>query len=66
VRAALGLEAGSRIDFIEFESGRYAIIAVTRSLQELKGVIPKPAKPVSIEEMNEAIAAEAAKAAKIR
>jgi antitoxin PrlF len=64
VRTALGLDAGSRIEFIELEKGRFAIVPVTRSIQELKGVLRKPARAVSIEDMNEAIASEAAKAAR--
>jgi antitoxin PrlF len=57
VRAAMGLEAGDRIEFVEVEKGKFAIIPATGSVQALKGMIPKPAKPVSIEEMNAAIRA---------
>jgi antitoxin PrlF len=56
VRAALGVNFGDRIDFIEVEKGRFVIVPATCSVQELKGIIPKPKKPVSIEEMNGAIA----------
>jgi len=52
VRHALGLEAGDRVEF--------AIVAATRSVQELKGRFQgKRGKPVSIEEMNAAIARRA-------
>jgi antitoxin PrlF len=57
VRAAMGLEAGDRIEFVEVEKGKFVIIPATCSVQALKGMIPKPAKPVSIEEMNAAIRA---------
>jgi len=30
VRAALGLEAGSRVEFVEIEEGQYLMIAATR------------------------------------
>ena len=55
VRAALGLDAGSRVEFIETGNGQFAIIAATEEVQSLKGMLKKPAKPVSIEEMNQAI-----------
>ena len=60
VRAALGVEAGDRIEFVEVEKGQFAIVAATRSVQELKGLFRgKRSKPVSIEEMNAAIARRA-------
>jgi antitoxin PrlF len=60
VRAALGLEAGDRVEFVEQEKGRFAIVAATRSVRELKGMFQgKRSKPVSIEEMNAAIARRA-------
>lgn len=63
VRAALGLDAGSRIEFIETEKGKFAIVPATMPVLALKGMLRKPAKPVSIEEMNQTIAAQGAKAA---
>jgi antitoxin PrlF len=57
VRAALGLDAGSRVEFVETGKGQFAIIAATEEVQSLKGMLKKPARPVSIEEMNRAIAA---------
>lgn len=62
VRAALGLSAGDRIEFVKQESGKYVIIPATHSVQELKGLIKKPPRAVSIEEMNAAIAAGGAAA----
>ena len=56
VRAALGLDAGSRVEFVETGKGQFAIIAATEEVQSLKGMLKKPARPVSIEEMNQAIA----------
>lgn len=62
VRAALGLESGSRIEFIETANGEFLIIPSTSSILELKGMLRKPAKAVSIDDMNMAIAAQGAKA----
>jgi antitoxin PrlF len=60
VRQALGLEAGDRVEFVEQAKGQFAIVAATHSVQELKGLFQrKQGKPVSIEEMNAAIARRA-------
>lgn len=56
VRTALGISFGDRIDFIEVEKGQFVIMPATCSVHELKGIVPKPKRPVSIEEMNGAIA----------
>ena len=56
VRAALGLETGSRVEFVEVEKGQYLMLAASEAVQSLKGMLRKPPKPVSIEDMNEAIA----------
>jgi antitoxin PrlF len=62
VRAALGLEAGDRVEFVEQGKGEFAIVAATRSVKELKGLFQsRRRKPVSIEEMNAAIARRASR-----
>lgn len=59
VRTHLGLSTGDRIEFVLNEkTGRYEVVPVTRPVTALKGIIRKPAKPVSIEDMNAAIATE--------
>jgi len=61
VRSALGLDAGDRIEFVEVAKGQFAIVAATCSVRELKGLFQdRRRKPVSIEEMNAAIARRAA------
>lgn len=62
VRAALGLDAGSRIEFVEIEKGKYAIVPMTSPVQALKGMLRKPDKPAPLEEMDQAIASQGAKA----
>jgi len=59
VRAALGVDTGDRLEFVEVEKGRFEIVAATQSVTALKGLIPRPAVPVSIEAMNDAIAKSA-------
>jgi len=60
VRAALGIDSGDRIEFVEVEKGQFVIVAATRSVQELNGRFRgRRSKPVTIEEMNAAIARRA-------
>ena len=62
VRTALGLETGDRVEFVEMEDGRFSIVASSKSVRDLKGLIPTPANAVSLDEMNQAIAAQGASA----
>lgn len=55
VRERLGVDAGDKIEFVEIEPGVFKIIAATRDVRDLKGSIPRPAKPVSVEDMSRAI-----------
>ncbi len=43
VRTALGLETGDRVEFVETEDGRFSIIAASKTVHDLKGLIRKPA-----------------------
>jgi len=62
VRTALGVDAGDRIEFVEVGKGEFNIVAATRSVRELSGMLyRKGRKPVSIEKMNAAIAKGAAR-----
>jgi len=56
VRQRLGVNPGDRVEFIELENGIFQLVAASRDIRSLKGIVPKPAKPVTIEEMNETIA----------
>jgi antitoxin PrlF len=62
VRAALGVSTGDRIEFIQVDPGRFEMVAATLPISALKGMVKKPAKSVTIDEMNEAIASAGAKA----
>lgn len=59
VRSDMGLTAGDRVDFIRMEDGHYAVVPASHSIKSLKGIIPRPAKPVSLEDMQAAIEAGA-------
>ena len=54
-RIKLGLHAGDKMDFVMLDNGVLQMVPLKQSPQKLKGIVPKPAKPVSIEEMNKAI-----------
>ena len=56
VRSSLGVSFGDRIDFVEVEKGQFLIVPATCPVQKLKGLIPKPKKPVSVEDMNAVMA----------
>ena len=54
IRSELGVDAGSRIEFVKTAEGwliKPAVLPVTA----LKGLLRKPKKPVSVEDMNRAI-----------
>lgn len=55
VREGLGIDAGDRVEFIEEGKGAYRIVAATRDVRALKGIIARPARPVSVEQMNRAV-----------
>ena len=55
VRTALGLDAGDKIDFFEFEKGQYAMIPRTGSIMEMRGCVSKLGYTPTIEEMDEAV-----------
>ena len=55
VRERLGVAAGDRLEFVELENGVYKIVAAMRDVKRLKGLIPKPSRPVSVEEMKAAV-----------
>ena len=59
VRQRLGIESGDRIEFVEIEGG-YAIKPAIDDVRSLKGLLRKPSKPVSIDDMSAAIRARGA------
>jgi antitoxin PrlF len=54
VRERLGVETGDRLEFIESEQG-FLVVAATRDIRSLKGIVGRPKKPVTIDDMNKAI-----------
>jgi len=56
VRDALGVEAGDRLEFVAEEKGVYKVVPATRDVRHLKGLVAKPARPVTIDAMKGAVA----------
>jgi AbrB family looped-hinge helix DNA binding protein len=56
IRERLNIRPGDRIHFFVEDGGTVIFMPAKSDVRELKGILPKPRKPVSIEAMNEAIA----------
>ncbi|MDP2811139.1 MAG: AbrB/MazE/SpoVT family DNA-binding domain-containing protein [Rhodocyclaceae bacterium] len=54
-RDAINLSPGDRIEFVYGDDGRLFLLPATRSVRSLKGMLPKPANPVTLEDMDNAI-----------
>jgi AbrB family looped-hinge helix DNA binding protein len=55
VRLKLGLKPGDRIRFLIEADGRVRFMPAKRDISDLLGILPKPTRALSIEEMDEAI-----------
>lgn len=55
VRERLGVKPGDRVEFVEMENGVFQLVAATRDIHSLKGMVPKPKQAVTLDEMKEAI-----------
>ena len=62
VRMALGLRAGSRLEFVQIGEDRFELVVAAEPITALKGIIRKPAASVTIASMNAAILKRGAKA----
>jgi len=60
VRTDLHVGPGDRLEFVKVSEGRYEVVAATREVSSIKGVI-KTTKKVSVEAMNEVIRQRAGK-----
>jgi antitoxin PrlF len=55
VRNALGIKASTRVELIQTSPNEFSLVLLTCSIKQLKGILTKPIKTVSIEDMNPAI-----------
>ena len=61
IRDRLHLKPGDKIDFLLEDDGCLRVAPVTASVRQLKGLLPKPDAPVTLEAMDDAIARAAAR-----
>jgi AbrB family looped-hinge helix DNA binding protein len=54
IRSDLHVVPGDRVEFVKIAEGRYEVVAATKDITQLKGLI-KTDKTASIDEMNNAI-----------
>lgn len=59
VRDALGVGTGDRLEFVETAKGVFEVVAASRDVRELKGLIARPARSVSVDDMRKAVARRA-------
>jgi antitoxin PrlF len=62
VRRALNVQTGDRVEFVQVQPGRFELVAATRSVRELRGMFGKPARSLTIDDMNRVVAEQGAKA----
>ncbi len=55
IRDLLHLRPGDKVDFVINKDGQIEIAPLTTKLEDLKGMLPKPARAISLEQMDEAI-----------
>ena len=61
IRDKLHLRPGDKIEFMLVEDGSLLVTPVTAPITRLKGMVPKPESPLSLETMDEAVAEAAAR-----
>ena len=61
IRSYLGIHTGDKLEFLIDKEGRVIVAPLTADVSELKNLLPKPKKKVSIEDMNKAITKRGAK-----
>jgi len=55
IRDRLGLKQGDRVRFIVENDGRVRLLPAKRDVSELLGILPKPKRRLSIEEMDDIV-----------
>jgi len=55
VRQHLDLQPGDRVDFLIQDDGEVVVRSTVGDVRDLKGALPKPATPISMEDMTSAI-----------
>jgi AbrB family looped-hinge helix DNA binding protein len=64
IRQRLSLSAGDKVHFVQLDDGSYKFAPANAPMSSIKGIVPKLGKRVTLEDMDDAIAAGAAERAK--
>ena len=62
IREQLDLSPGDRLDFVLLDNGVLEVVPLKQPAAKLRGILPKPDRAVSIEEMNRVIVSRGASA----
>jgi len=54
-RTKLDRHAGDKLDFVMLDNGVLQVVPLKQSPQKIKGIVPKPARPVTVEDMNRVV-----------
>jgi len=57
IRKRLGLRTGDRLEFIVTDENRIEVIPAGGSVKQLRGMVPKPRRPLSLAAMDRVIRA---------
>ncbi|MGS2722362.1 AbrB/MazE/SpoVT family DNA-binding domain-containing protein [Porticoccus sp. GXU_MW_L64] len=57
IRMMLGLESGDKVNFLVDDQGVVSFVPMTNDVTTLKGIVDKPKKPVSLEDMKATVKA---------
>ena len=55
VRRLMRLRAGDSVSFVFVDDNRVEMIGSRNSVKRLKGIVPRPSRPVSVAQMQEAV-----------
>lgn len=55
IRNFLSLNAGDKLEFIMLEGGKVMLVPATSDISELKGILPKPKKAISLQDIEKAV-----------
>jgi len=61
IREFLNLEAGDRIEFIIQQNGKVVLMPATIDVKQLRGMMPKPKKAATLEDIEKSIRMRAVK-----
>ena len=55
LRKALGIKPGDRVDFRKTEKGNYELVAKTKTMEDIRGIVPYDGPPLSTDDIVELV-----------